>query len=90
MVVDKFGVKFEGIQHAQHLKEALETYHEISVDWKGKLFCGVSVDWDYKGKMFGLSMPGHISKALLKYQHAIPPLPQNHPYKFTPMLTNLA
>ena len=30
-------------------------------------------------------MPGHISKALLKYQHVIPPLPQNQPYKFTPI-----
>ena len=38
MVVDYFGVKYEGIQHARHLKEALEIYHKVSVNWKGNLF----------------------------------------------------
>ena len=34
LVDDDFGVKYEGIQHARHLKAALEIYHEVSVDWK--------------------------------------------------------
>ena len=84
LVVDDFGVKCEGIQHDQHLKESLETYHELSVDWKENLFFRVSLDCDYKGKMVDLSMPGYISKSLTKYQHSIPPCPQHQPYKYTP------
>ena len=30
IIVVNFGVKFEGIQHVQHLKEALGIYHELS------------------------------------------------------------
>ena len=33
LVVDDFGIKFYGIQRARHLKEALKTYHEVSVEW---------------------------------------------------------
>ena len=49
LVVDNFGIKCEGIQHGRHLKEALGTYHEVSLYCKGKLFFGVSLDWYYKG-----------------------------------------
>ena len=35
LVVDDFGVKFEGIRHAKHLKESLEHHYEVAVDWKG-------------------------------------------------------
>ena len=85
MVVGNFGVKFEGIKHAQHLKEALKTYHKVSLDWKGKRFCGASLEWDYKGRMVDLSMPGYINKALPNYQHYIPSRPKHHPYKSTPI-----
>ena len=32
LVVDDFGVKCQGIQHAKHLKEALDKYYEVDVD----------------------------------------------------------
>ena len=38
LVVDDFGVKCEGIQHAKHLKESLEHHYKVAVDWKGRLF----------------------------------------------------
>ena len=34
LVVDDFGIKYQGIQHAMHLKTALEKYYEVSVDWE--------------------------------------------------------
>ena len=51
---------------------------------EGKRFCRVISDWDYKGRMVNLSILGYISKALTKYQHAIPTHPQYHPYKSNP------
>ena len=32
LVVDDFGVKCQGIQHAKHLKESLYKYYEVAVD----------------------------------------------------------
>ena len=38
LVVDDFGVKCKGIQHAKNLKESLEHHHEFTVDWEGRFF----------------------------------------------------
>ncbi len=62
LVVDNFGVKTVGITHAKHLKEVLQKYYTVSVDWTGDLFCGISLNWDYCGKTIDLSMPGYIKK----------------------------
>ena len=63
LVVDDFGVKYVGKQHVLHLLNALKTFYEkISVDWEGKLFCGITLNWDYKNKHVDLSMPGYIKK----------------------------
>ena len=45
----------------------------------------MSLNWDYKGQMVDLSMPGYINKVITKYQHTIPQRPQHHPYKYTPI-----
>jgi hypothetical protein len=43
--VDDFGVKYVGREHAKHLMAALkEDYEAVSVDWEGKLYCGITLD----------------------------------------------
>jgi len=46
--VDDFGVMYEGIEHAQHLKETLELDYTVTSDWEGKRYIGITIDWDYK------------------------------------------
>jgi hypothetical protein len=47
LVVDDFGVKYVGRDNAQHLHDALNTYYKTSsVDWDGRLYCGITLDWD--------------------------------------------
>ncbi|KAL7486426.1 hypothetical protein ACHAW6_012025 [Cyclotella cf. meneghiniana] len=48
LVVDDFGIKTIGLSHAKHPKTALEKYYEVTVDWKGELFCSITLHWDYK------------------------------------------
>ncbi|KAL7476413.1 hypothetical protein ACHAW6_002279 [Cyclotella cf. meneghiniana] len=62
LVVDNFVIKTVGITHAKHLKEVLQKYYTVSVDWTGDIFCGISLNWDYRGKTIDLSMPGYIKK----------------------------
>ena len=85
LVVDDFGVKCQGIQHARHLKQTLEQYYEVSVDWEGKLFCGVTLDWNYKKGHVDLSVPGYVQRKLTKYQHPKPTKPQHSPYLSAPI-----
>jgi hypothetical protein len=83
LVVDNFGVKCVGREHAQHLIDALTESYPISVDWSGKIYCGVSLDWDYIKREVILSMPGYIKKALHKFQHFMPRTPAHSPSKWT-------
>ncbi|KAL7478502.1 hypothetical protein ACHAW6_004262, partial [Cyclotella cf. meneghiniana] len=85
LVVDDFCIKVVGITHAKHLAAVLQKYYTVSVDWTGDLFCGISLNWDYRGKTFNLSMPGYIDKTLKHFQHAPPSQPQHAPYESAPL-----
>jgi hypothetical protein len=78
-VVDYFGIKYSGKENADHLLNALKENYEVTEDWAGKLYCGISLDWEYKNKTVDLSMPGYISNALHKFQHKQPERLQHAP-----------
>jgi hypothetical protein len=70
LVVDDFGVKYVGKEHADHLISCLKTEtYKLTEDWAGDLYCGISLRWDYAKRQLDISMPGYIKKQLLKYEH---------------------
>jgi hypothetical protein len=83
LVVDDFGVKYVGQQHARHLLRALEDLYTVSTDWTGSLYCGLTLDWDYQNHTVDLSMPNYVSTALHKFQHPPPSRLQHAPHKWT-------
>jgi hypothetical protein len=58
--------------------------YNISSDWNGTAYCGLTLDWDYKNHTVVLSMPGYIKSALHKYQHPDPARPEHAPYTSNP------
>jgi len=58
LVVDDFGVNYIGKEHAKHLMNALKKDYEISEDWEGAKYIGLTVDWDYDRGEAHLLMPG--------------------------------
>jgi hypothetical protein len=46
LVVDDFGVKYLGREHANHLLNTLKKNYEVTEDWEGNMYCGISLDWD--------------------------------------------
>ena len=38
LVVDDFGIKYIGRQHADHLINVLKEFYEVEVDWDGSLY----------------------------------------------------
>ena len=55
------------------------------MDWKGELFCGVHLHWDYRNCTVRLSMPDYARNALLKFGHPTPLKPQHSPYQASPV-----
>ena len=80
LVVDDFGVKYVGKEHAEHLLNVLTQDYETSHEWEGTRYIGLTLDWDYIQRMVHLSMPEYCEKARQRFQHEMPKKPQDQPY----------
>ena len=79
LVVDDFAIKYIDKQHANHLFNTLRAQYEITIDWTGTKFCGLTISWDFTNSTVDISMPGYIHKALHRFQHAAPKRQQHAP-----------
>jgi hypothetical protein len=84
LVVHDFGVKYVRREHAEHLTTCIRKNYNISSDWNGTAYCGLTLDWDYKNHSVDLSMPGYIKATLHKYQHPAPTRPEHAPHTWNP------
>jgi hypothetical protein len=80
--VDDFTVKYVGKQHADHLRKALLKSYELTTDWAGMVYSGMTFKWDYKNRTCDISMPGYVSNILSKFQHDAPKHPQHTPSRY--------
>ena len=85
LVVDDFGVKYVGEEHAQHLKLVLEEHYKVTTDWTGTRYIGITLDWDYDKRQVHLSMPGYVQKALKQFQHVWKGKTQDSPFQSEPI-----
>jgi hypothetical protein len=67
LVVDDFGIKYKGKEHAEHLLWVLRQLYEVTVDWAGRKYVGITVDIDQTQRIATISMPGYIDKALTRF-----------------------
>ena len=80
LCVDDFGVKYFSKEDAAHLLSALRNKFEVTVDWDGKNYCGLDINWNYKDGWVEISMPRYIPKMLLKFNHPKYKTPQHAPH----------
>ena len=80
LVVDDFGIKYHHKHDALHLLEVLKQKYTITTDWKGELYIGISLKWNYKKRIVDLSMPGYIDRALTRFLHITPTRSQHSPF----------
>jgi len=83
LTVDDFGIKYFNRAHADHLLRALKQYYTISLDWSGKHYCGLTLDWHYNKNYVDVSMPEYIPNVLHKLKHPTPTKPQHSPHPWT-------
>jgi hypothetical protein len=84
LVVDDFGVKYTDKADAEHLMNALKQHYEVTEDWTGSKYLGLSIDWDYQARTCDISMPGYVERALQRFQHPNPTRPQHSPHAWQP------
>ena len=51
---------------------ALKRFYTMEEDWKGALYCGICLDWNYAEGYVDISMPKYVHKQLTKYNHSPP------------------
>ena len=84
LVINNFGVKYVGKEHAEHLISALQEYYTIPYDWKGEIYVGITLYWDHQNNQVHLSMPGYVKSALQRFNHPIPTRRQDLTFLHTP------
>jgi len=60
LVVDDFGIKYTGKDNLDHLISTIKKHYDISVDLEGSLYCGITLQWNYKKEFVDISMPGYV------------------------------
>ena len=80
LVVDDFGIRYTKRDDADHLIATLQQHYEVSLDWTGARYCGLSLQWDYVNRTCDVSMPGYIERALLRFQHVARHMPEHSPH----------
>ena len=59
LIVDDFGVNYVGKEHMDYLITSLrKDYSRITVDWKGELYAGINLKWNYDKRWLDASMGG--------------------------------
>ncbi len=80
LCVNDFGMKYVGRKHVDHLLKVLNTNYKCAIDWEGKRYLGMDIDWDYMQKKVHVSMLEYVPKALVQFWHKAPRIPQHQPY----------
>ncbi|KAI2491412.1 Reverse transcriptase (RNA-dependent DNA polymerase) [Fragilaria crotonensis] len=80
LVVDDFGIRYTSRPDAEHLIATLESMYQVSTDWTGSRYCGLTLQWDYVARTCDVSMPGYIERALHRFQHPAPTKPEHSPH----------
>ena len=73
--MDDFGVKYTSTYDAHHLVNALQESYDITINWTGKDFRRLDLDWNYNQGYVDISMRNFVVKTLQRLQHAFPNKP---------------
>jgi len=82
LCIDDFGIKYYITKDAEHLISSLHKYYEISNDWEGTNYCGLTFNWNHDKGYIDVSLPNYVEKAFEKFQHPKPAKLQYAPHRW--------
>ena len=56
LIVDNFDVEYVGERHSQNLSNVIKEHYDITENWKGDLYAGINLTWDYVKRTCRLTM----------------------------------
>ena len=83
LAVNEFRIEYLLKQDSNHLLSALKDKYSIAIDWSGDSYLGLNINWQYNKGYVEISMPDYMPKALAKFKHPPPCLPQHAPHAWT-------
>ncbi len=78
--MDDFAIKYTNMEDAKHLISVLQKDYTIKIDWDATKYIGLTIEWDYANHKVYAHMQGHLSKALIQFNHTLPKRKQNSPH----------
>ncbi len=80
LCINDFGIKYIGEDYLKHLFASLQTEtYNIVEDWKGDLYCGITLDWNYAQRYVDINMSKYVWQQLVRYAHPTLAKPQHCP-----------
>lgn len=70
-----------GRKHTEHLLQVLNGHYKWAIDWEGKKYLGMEIDWEYMQKNALVSMLKYVPEALVQFRHKASQMPQHQPYQ---------
>ena len=83
LVVDDSGIKYSNKKDSDHLIAELQTEYEVTQDWKGGLYCIITLKWEHATRKLYITMSGYAKEALHKFQHPTLSRPNHLPHQST-------
>jgi hypothetical protein len=78
----RFCSKYVRDADAHHLRNALLRNYEITTDWGGTVYHGITLKWYYDKRTCDISVTGYVNNVLNRFQHKNPKTPQHTPSKY--------
>jgi hypothetical protein len=86
LCANDFGIKYIGEDNLKHLFASLQTEtYDIVEYWKGNLYCGITLYWNYAQLYVDIDMSKYVQQQLVRYAHPTPVKPQHCPYAPNPI-----
>ena len=67
LVADDFGIKYTSQKNALYLLKCLRQLYRLIIDWKGKLYIGLTLQCDYINRTSDLSVSGYVERSLQQF-----------------------
>ena len=68
----RFGVNYVGKEHAYHLIKCIKENYDVTEDWEGECYLGLTFDWNYDTRSVHFSMPNYIPDPLKRFKRENP------------------
>ena len=82
-MVDDFGIKYVEKNSTDALLWELRDKYEITTDWNGSHYCGMTLEWDQIMNYVYVSVTGYVENSLPKYQNPAPTHLTHSPIEWT-------